>query len=545
MLPGNVTLSVPAGPGRFRLLLTITLSVLAGLAILLRVASVGEPLGIDQSLWASAVRGMARGQQLYRDVWEQRPPGIYFTYLSAFSLFGWTAPVVVWLDVMAAAATTWVIWALARALTDRAAGAVAAAMYAVLTMPAWLYRNGGILERTVCETFVVVCVGFAALSAVRLRRQPSMPMAFAVGLLGGAAALYKPNAGLYFPVILGWGLSPWLGSRQPAAGFLLRAAGVAILGAALLPILTLIWLWRLDLLGEAWTAIVGFNGWYVSQGYSVGAYADKFSHAVFLRMKQDPLWFAGAVATLGALWDLGRTRRLPPLAALAVLWGGTSALVIAVNGMWLFNTYFIQASPPLALLSAWWLTEGSSRSTMRRIAAAATVVAMLGILYQRNYLPKVIGMADYDASFLLGRMDPPAYLERFGPYGKESGYSARANAELADYVHAHTSPDDRIYLFGINGAGVYFLSDRLTAHRFLRVNFYVPDGFPDSRFTLGAVVDELAAKAPAYLIFEQLHSESAMGIAVDALREHPRIRALLQGYTLETKIEDFTLYRRQ
>ncbi len=286
-------------------------------------------------------------------------------------------------------------------------------------------------------------------------------------------------------------------------------------------------------------------GGHVSQGYSVTGYVDKFSHAVFLRMKQDPLWFAGAVATVAALWDLARTRRLPPLASLAVLWGGTSAMVIAVNGMWLFNTYFIQACPPLALLAAWWLTEGSSQSAMRRVAAGATVIAMLGLLYQRNYVPKVIGMATYDASFLMGRIDTPAYLERFGGYADDGGYSAKANAEVADYVRTHTTADDRIYLFGINGAGVYLLSDRLTAHRFLRVNFYVPDGFPDSRFTLGAVVDELAARAPAYLIFEQLHSESVMGIAVDALQEHPRIRTLLQGYTLETKIEDFTVYRRR
>ena len=95
-----------------------------------------------------------------------------------------------------------------------------------------------------------------------------------------------------------------------------------------------------------------------------------------------------------------------------------------------------------------------------------------------------------------------AYLERFGGYANNRGYSARANAELADYVRAHTAPDDRIFLFGINGAGVYFASDRLTAHRFLRVNFFVDDRFPDPRFRLDAVVRDLAARRPRYLIFE-------------------------------------------
>jgi hypothetical protein len=58
-------------PSIFLLLLTAS----AAAALLIRCVSIAEPLGIDQSLWASAVRGMSRGQLLYRDVWEQRPPG--------------------------------------------------------------------------------------------------------------------------------------------------------------------------------------------------------------------------------------------------------------------------------------------------------------------------------------------------------------------------------------------------------------------------------------------------------------------------------------
>ena len=80
-------------------------------------------------------------------------------------------------------------------------------------------------------------------------------------------------------------------------------------------------------------------------------------------------------------------------------------------------------------------------------------------------------------------------------------------------MRAHTAPEDRIFLFGINGAEVYFASDRLTAHRFLRVNFYVETDFPDPRFRLDAVVADLAARRPRYLIFETLHSPSAMGQA--------------------------------
>jgi hypothetical protein len=141
-------------------------------------------------------------------------------------------------------------------------------------------------------------------------------------------------------------------------------------------------------------------------------------------------------------------------------------------------------------------------------------------------------------------MDLTTHLERFGGYDNKRGYSARANAELAQYIRAHTAPDERIFLFGINGAGVYFSSDRLTAHRFLRVNFFVETDFPDPSFRLDAVVDDLRARRPRYLIFERLNARSEMGQAVDRLQQAPVIAGLLSDYRREIQIEDFTLYRR-
>ena len=196
---------------RARPLLTAALLTIAVVALVLRVLSIAEPLGIDQSLWASAVRGMSRHQLLYRDVWEQRPPGIYFTYLAAFNLFGWTPAAVAWLDVLASGATTWLLFASVRRLSTIMTGAFAAALYAVLTMPGWLYRHDGFLERSVCETFIVVCVALSAWCAVEWSERPSSVWAVGVGFFAGAAVVFKPNAGLYFPAILSW---MWLYRRQ-------------------------------------------------------------------------------------------------------------------------------------------------------------------------------------------------------------------------------------------------------------------------------------------------------------------------------------------
>ncbi len=530
---------------RFRSTLTILCIAAAVVALATRVLSIAEPLGIDQSLWASAVKGMSRHQLLYRDVWEQRPPGIYFTYLAAFRLLGWTPAAIAWLDVSAACATTLLLLAIVGKLSGWTAGAVTAALYATLTMPAWLYRHDGFLERSVCETFIVVCVALAAWCGVSLRDRPSSVLAAGLGFFAGAAVVFKPNAGLYLPALLLWVV---LYRRDPAPVTRFsqtRPLAIAVVTAIIPSVFTILWLWRLDLLHDARIAVVDFNRFYVAQGFTFQGLAIGFSKAVWLRMKTDPLWLAGGVGAAVVLWDLARKRSIAALPGLAVLWGGAAALVIIVNGARLFNSYFIQAFAPLAILTVWLLGEATRGHFIRRGVCVATAGLMLLVLWERHYPAKVYDWARADLDVMRGRIDRATYLDRFGGYANDRGYSARANDELARYVRDHTTPDDRIFLFGINGAGVYFLSDRLTAHRFLRVNFFVPSEFPDPAFTLDAVIADLAARRPRYLIFEQLHSSSEMGRQVDSLQSRQDIKRLLEPYRLEVTIEDFSVYRLQ
>jgi hypothetical protein len=75
------------------------------------------------------------------------------------------------------------------------------------------------------------------------------------------------------------------------------------------------------------------------------------------------------------------------------------------------------------------------------------------------------------------------------------------------------------------------------------VNFFVETNFPDRRFRLDAVLDDLAARKPRYIIFERLNSGSEMGKAADGLPEQPAVLRLLSSYQKDVQIEDFTLYR--
>jgi 4-amino-4-deoxy-L-arabinose transferase-like glycosyltransferase len=517
------------------------LAIVTALAFIVRIPSIAEPLGIDQGLLASAARELSRGQMLYRDIWDQKPPGIYFAYLAAFTSFGWEPSSVAWFDILASVATAALIFGIARRLDGVWSGAVASMLYATLTMPSWLYRHGGFLERSVAETYMVVCLGVAAWCAVRLVRGATLAFAAGLGLSAGAALMFKPNAAVYLPAFLLWAaLYMEGGLRRIIAVFVVAGVSTLVVSA-----LVLAWLWSHDVLADARVALVDFNRAYVATGFSIRSYAIDFPKAVWLRMKTDPLWAAGGIATLAMLGDFLRRRKLDPLPALTVAWGGAAVLAIVVNGARLFNSYFIQALAPLSILAAWHLVAAARGSSPRRVLGLATVAIMgFMLLVRSNYPGRVYEFAHADLEQLLGTGDRTPYLEIFGGYGNERGYSARANEELADYVKTRTHRDDLIYLFGINGAGVYFAADRLAAQKFLRVNMFVQSDLADPRFRLPAVTQELAAKRPAYLIFERLHSPSAMGRAVDALEQDPDIQRLLESYRRETQIEDFTLYRR-
>lgn len=524
-----------------RWILHTFLAVVTLLALGLRMVAIVEPLGIDQGLWASAAHGMHHGQRLYADVWEQRPPGIYLVYLAAFRLLGWTGASVVWLDVAAAALTTGLLWTIARRVAGPLAGAVVAALFAALTMPSWLFGYGGFLERSVSETFIVVCVATMAWAAVRYRESGATLWLLCLGAAAGATLVFKPNAGLYFPPLLAWAV--W--ARRANGGWL-RPVVIAGLVSAVVPIATLGWLWRLDLIEDARVAVVDFNRFYVGQGFTLAGYFQTFSEAIGLRVKSDPVWLAGGVATLAALGTVARRRAVPPLAVLALLWGAAAAAVIMVNGARLFNSYFIQAYPPLVLMAVAMGGAWMGRRDARRWVVVGVLVLMAVVLVRRDYVGRVWAATSADLAQLRGQGDRTAYLGRFGRYADPAGrgYSARANEELFVYLRERVTPGEPIYLFGVNAAHVYFETDTLAAHRFLRVNFYVPSLFPHPDFRLGAVARDLAKAPPRFLIFENLHRAPAVGELSQRLPESPELADLMRHYARETVIEDFTVYRR-
>src|SRR5262249_45892964 len=95
--------------------LWISLLIVVG-AFVVRLTGFVEPLGPDQGVFATIGWGMQHGLALYRDLWEQKPPGIYLMYRLAFALFGTDVNAIFWMDYLGAVLTTLVLFELGRRL---------------------------------------------------------------------------------------------------------------------------------------------------------------------------------------------------------------------------------------------------------------------------------------------------------------------------------------------------------------------------------------------------------------------------------------------
>jgi 4-amino-4-deoxy-L-arabinose transferase-like glycosyltransferase len=521
---------------------SVVVSLLAAAVIAIffvRLAGVVEPIGPDQGVYLTIVWGLRRGLRLYRDLWEQKPPGIYLIYRLGLSVFGERMATAFWLDYAASALTTLVLFDLGRRLVSLKFGALVAAIYAFASLPPVRYPLGGFLERSVTEPFIVVFAAAAAWSAAMAISRDGKRWPCAAGLLIGMAAVFKQTALIYWPAFTIW---TWLSTDVRRAR---RFAIYSGIGAAIAPILAVVWLWSQGVLQDAYVATIEYNMAYLAVGgQTTAGTLDKFAHEVWRRMKTDEVWALGTLSATIAVYAWWRRRTTAPrVASLGALWLAATLIATAANGPRTFSQYFIPSLLPLSLCSAWLVREALAWNGARRIAAFAGIAALTMLMLTRSgSLGRGISMTTWDAQHLFGRTDREAYLQRFQSKSSRA-FSAMYNERLAAYIRTRTAPDERIFVFGMS-AGTYFLSGRLPATKFLWAYPAVSNMIDRPDFRVETLANELARIAPRYIVLQQHNGDSFSGWRAQDAFNAPALQAVLASYSRETEIGDFLLYRR-
>ncbi len=310
----------------FGLALTATLSLLAATTFM-------TPVSNDAGAYLTVADAILAGKLPYRDLFDHKTPGIYYTFAAALALAGrwlWAVQIAQMLAVMAMAGLTgWLAWR----LWSRLAGALAL----LLTLYGGAAYQGGHLTT---EAWVALCT--AAALALLLRRSDQAPDGRAwllAGALVGLAALFKQTGLLALPALALWAVSIHGGWRPVGRRWLALAAGCA---APLL--LTAAFFAVQSALPELWRDAV----WVNLSNYPRASYPALLRDNLVNLRAFPLLWLSLLPAAIFCPPSLRRSAAGHPA---TLLWLALLAGLLPLLHR-SYGHYVLQALPPAALLAA-------------------------------------------------------------------------------------------------------------------------------------------------------------------------------------------------
>lgn len=526
--------------------------VAAAVTVALGLPMLNWPYGPDQALFAYFGEKLAHGAGLYVDVWDVKPPGIFWIYTFVSVLPGPEFKVLRAFDLAYTALTVVALYALGRAYWGRLAGAIGGALYGMVYVTATGYWNSA-----QPDSFMVLPLAGALLAAEEARRRDSGRLTLLSGALFGLCVQLRPVALLVPAALILVHLADERGRRwslaDPWHTSAFRRALLLVAGVVAIELVTLLWLALYGAVGEYLYAQLSFAGQYGRQGgpYSPDGltltnYLSGLRTGTMFIIFARTLLAAPALAAVVVGLLLRRQRHIGEVALYAL---AAYAGVVVQGKYFLYHWHTVLMF--LALLAGWLgaFTWRQIRAAGRSPAAAGVTLGLIGgllLLLTPNVTDK--GISEWSAAvrYYTDPASRPEYNNRFGLYGRGS-FSFRASDEAARYVQERTAPGDTIFVWGYDPL-LYVLSGRDSPSRFISflplMSTWTPQRWVDEW------LDDLERERPAYIITQR--GENARWItghsidAVDYIKLLPRFQALLENeYVFERGIEDYGLYRRR
>lgn len=159
------------------------------------VVAEAEPLDCDEAIYAYIGKRLTRGDVMYRDLTENKPPLGYWLFALAVAIGGANETCIRVMPLPMVLLTIVMVWSIAYRVSGPLAASVAAPVYALMSTDPYLYGNGANMEHA------LNLFGTAALwVVVRSWSSSSRRAWWIAGALVGAASLVKQVAVL--PIVL-------------------------------------------------------------------------------------------------------------------------------------------------------------------------------------------------------------------------------------------------------------------------------------------------------------------------------------------------------
>jgi len=477
----------------------------------MRYHTFNEPLERDITTYAVIAHELLMGKSLYLDLWDHKPPAIYFTFVAAELLLGYGTHAVYVLGVAATVSTLIAIYLAGKSISPPSS-VIAAAFWTLVSGDLYLQAN-----QPNVEVFMNASITWAFALLLTLHRVRFwIPQALAVGALFALASLYKPVA-----------LAP---AFLLATAHLLFPPARTTRRAALIASTTIF-----AAMGSIWLAVIILT---LSSGTITAFKKAVFDYNIFYTGHiLDNILFG--TAFLGPSTNISALRLTLPL--------GLLTLVGAITGFrhagrpwlllctWLLGThlsvlapgknfphYYQLWLPPLCIGTGWSLAvlHVHSRWRVRWLSRVAALTVFLLLLYQVALWYHL-----------------PAELWSRLKYGE--GVFV-ASERLGRQLDAMLEQNEAFYEWG-SETGLYFYSKRRPP---TGVFYHFPLlAGPLAQELSQRVYDDLTKVKPKVLVVRQRPPLDSTET------EHPLFRALLQEYELLPVLADdegfFAVYIRK
>lgn len=457
------------------------LALAAVLFVALRVPVLHIPLERDEGEYAYFAQRTLAGDMPYRDMFNQKPPGIFLLYLVPVGLFGTSVAAIhvtlyVWTALTAVA-----VYAVARQLVGRQPAAFAMPLFAVLSQsPVWRATAAN------TEQFMLLPLALSVAAALRALRGGKSVWWGVAGFMAMSACWFKQIAVLYFPLLAallvagcGWSLA------RLFKGIATAALGVVLAAVPVLAYFAAKGVWN-EFLDAVWRHNVTYATtitWERGRPLLVDEFRNQYpSHWLY--------WLLALPVLLD--WRRAQRRSSGVLAGWML-----AALAGASIGLRFFSHYYVPCGPPLAIAGGIVLArlQGTMFAGWRQWGGAmtASALAFVAVLPQLLHDRQLYGAT-------------PAQQAQMLYYDAPFDHSAA----IAAHIQKHTTPDERVLIFG-SEPQILFLAERVSATRYI---IFYPLMIPgdESEKRQERVWEEISAAPPKCVLMSE---------ANDSLLEQP------------------------
>jgi hypothetical protein len=474
----------------------------------LGLMKVRYPLGVDQAVFGTYARMMAEGSVLYDDIWDPKQPGVFYFYLLAGYLFGFSqegSNVLLLLLLLFGGGI-----GAAHLRASPQAGKYAW-MFPVLAV-GYFYLLANIRILGQVEAIVGPLLLAYYLVAIPSPGRMSTRRLFAAGIIAGAVGWFKL---ILLPIpaaiaVTAGVLSAREGGRGPkhTVRYLLPqlVGSLVPLGALL------VWAFANGVAGELWFTYVEFPFSFEQFRPEAGEAATRFRLFGFRAFTiLAPLLLLGLFTVRRALRD---RQRLVPV-AMTVAWLAAATLVVLLQSWHPYHTslWFF----PAALLA----TEGLAALSERENRRSSVLVAVLALL------SAVPGLYLLTSPYVRAEVQHAA-----GHFGREEEFLSELG--VSDTLEALSAvdlaEDETIATFGAEAPLVY-LSGR---HQGVRLQPW------HAQYLLEQAVAEVEDMHPDWVFLPHRYVRWEGEPVPDELR-----RVLTEDYELEASIDAGEWYRRR